>query len=106
MGELLVAPSAATSLLMAGHLPRAHAYPLLEAQDGWAVNFFFEDMPLQDATGFRFHATLRTPAGFDLLDYLDPHNDLPCSLTRWDDLPANWGDPDYFAPFCTQLFNQ
>ena len=76
MGELLVAPSAATSLSMAG-LPPTVAYSLLDAQDGWAVNFFFEEMPLQDATGFWFHVTWRTPFGYDLMDFLDPYNNLP-----------------------------
>jgi len=96
---------------MAG-LPHAVAYPLLEAQDGWAVNFFFEEMPVRTPAGFRFHVTQRTPFGYDLLEFLDPYDNLPSSLTQWDDLPANregrMGQPDDtgFAPFCTHLFNQ
>ena len=76
---------------MAGFLQ----YPILDGQDPWAVNFFFDKVAKQMVGIFVFDVSWFRPRGIELLVYMDPHNLLATGVTQWDDLPANRGAPSF-----------
>jgi hypothetical protein len=80
-------------------------YRVLDGQDPWAVNWFFDKMPRQMACVFVFDVSWFQTRGTELLAYLDPHNLWAIGVTQWDDLPANREAPSFDEPFATEIFN-
>ena len=85
---------------MAGFLQ----YPVLNGQDPWAVNFFFDKMARQMAGVFVFDVSMYSQ-GVELLAYMDPHNILTFGVTQWDPLPVNRGPPSFDEPYASEIFN-
>jgi len=79
-------------------------YPVLNGQDPWAVNFFFDKMAMQINGVFMFDESMYSP-GVELLAYMDPHNTLTFGVTQWDALPVNRGPPSFDEPYASEIFN-
>jgi hypothetical protein len=86
---------------MDGMLPPVfQAHPVLEAQNVWGAEFFFDELPMTlPGSGLRVQVSNRNAAGFLLTELLDPHHILPDGLTQWGDLTADRGAPVFCVHF-------